>query len=440
MPLRTPGRAAALAALLVLTGMTFQTPSSDAQPRAASSASVARTRHAAGTTARIVAKHALGAPLHPAPNSPRVSARLSDGVEVRIVAVRDRRWLEVEAGATRGFLLQRYLASPRTKERRELAATSPWSGRAACHATLQRTAPLATGAVRVGAWNLRWFPDGKPGSAKAGAGTDVVWLACAIAFMRVDVLAIAEIKQGADAERALVTLLAELNRLTGGDWKVELDGCPRASSQRVGLLFDARRARLQHKSVIAELNPHGEPCRDQLRPGLLGYFRFGGGLDLSIVATHLKSGSEERSFDLRNRSFAAFTPAAERARALGADADVLVLGDMNTMGCESCSPPISATAELARASAQLDGAAVSFRRLNAYPACSHVFARGATLLDWAAASDLTELPKAGVLTVAGPCGELGCSDLRAELPFHRRLSDHCPVYVDLHDQDLDPSP
>lgn len=441
MRARTHGRLGAFAALLVLTGLALHAPRAVADRSVAPSASVTPTMHAPGSTARIVAKHALGAPLHPAPDSPRVSARLPDGAEVRIVAVHDRRWFEVEAGATRGFLVRRYLERPKAMRRRELAATSPWSSRAACLSTLARTrAPRAAGAVRVGAWNLRWFPDGKPGQAKAGSATDLVWLACGIAFMRTDVLAIAEIKQGVEAERALATLLVELNRLTGGDWKVELDDCPRASSQRVGLLFDERRAQLRHKSVLAELNPHGEACRDQLRPGLLGYFEFGGGLDLAIVATHLKSGTEERSFGLRDRSFSAFTLAAERARALGRDADVLVLGDMNTMGCETCSPPISATAELARASAQLDAAGIRFRRPNAVPACSHVFGRATTLLDWAAASDLAELPKSRTLTVSGPCGEVGCSDLRGELPFHRRLSDHCPVYVDLDDQDLDSSP
>jgi endonuclease/exonuclease/phosphatase family metal-dependent hydrolase len=434
---RIAGRAsAALAALIVFAGPALSDPR--ATPERSEPSALDTAPHAPGSTVRIVAKHALGAPLHPAPNSPLVSARLPDGARARILSVYDRRWFEVEVGGTRGFLVKRYLETPKANTRRELAATSPWRSRAACLATLQQArAARPAGTARVGAWNLRWFPDGKPGRAAADAGTDLVWLACAISFMRIDVLAVEEIKQGPDAERAIATLLGELNRLTGGDWKIELDGCPRASSQRVGLLYDGRRARLAHKGVIAELNPHGEPCRDQLRPGLLGYFAFAGGLDLSIVATHLKSGTEARSFGLRDRSFAAFTRAAERARTLGADSDVLVLGDMNTMGCESCSPQISPTAELARASTQLGTASVRFRRLSAEPACSHVFARATTLLDWAAASDLAELPNDRVLVVSGPCAELGCTDLRAELPFHRRLSDHCPIYVDITDQDRD---
>jgi endonuclease/exonuclease/phosphatase family metal-dependent hydrolase len=434
---RIAGRAlAASAALLVSAASALSDPR--ATPDRSEPEPHGTALYAPGATVRIVAKHALGAPLHPAPNSPLVSARLPHGAQARILAVHDRRWFEVEVDGTRGFLVKRYLESGRANTRRELAATSPWSSRSACLATLQQAQTgRPAGTARIGAWNLRWFPDGKPGKAAAGSGTDLVWMACAISVMRLDVLAVEEIKQGPDAERAIATVLVELNRLTGGDWKLELDGCPRASSQRVGLLYDGRRVRLTHKSVIAELNPHGEPCRDQLRPGLLGYFTFPGGLDLSIVATHLKSGTEARSFGLRDRSFAAFTRAAERARSLGADSDVLVLGDMNTMGCETCSPPISPTAELARASAQLGTAGVRFRRLSAEPACSHVFARATTLLDWAAASDLAELPENRVLVVSGPCGELGCTDLRAELPFHRRLSDHCPIYVDITDQDRD---
>jgi len=430
MRARTAGRAFPLAASLFVASV-------EIAPRArAESNRTPASSYVVGALVRVSAKHALGAPLHPSPNSPVVSARLRDGSEVRILAVHDRRWFEVAAGATRGFLTARYLELPNANARRELAATSPWSSPAACLASLPKArAVRPPGSARVGAWNLHWFPDGRPGQTTAGA--DLVWLACSIAWMQLDVLAVEEIKQGPRAEQALATLRSELDRLTGGDWRSELDPCPRASPQRVGLLFDARRAQLKQKSALAELNPHGEPCKDQLRPGFLGYFRFPGGLDLSVVAAHLKSGTEERSFGLRDRSFAAFASAAERARSIGKDDDVLVLGDMNTMGCESCSPPVSAAAELTRASAQLNAGGIAFRRLPAEPACSHVFARQTTLLDWAAASDLAELPKARTLTVSGPCGELGCSDLRGELPFHRHLSDHCPVFVDLDDRDDD---
>jgi hypothetical protein len=52
-------------------------------------------------------------------------------------------------------------------------------------------------------------------------------------------------------------------------------------------------------------------------------------------------------------------------------------------------------------------------------------------------SDLGELPSGRQVTVSGVCGELGCEGLGEHLAAQRRLSDHCPVWVDLDDTDRD---
>src|SRR5208282_5341033 len=49
-----------------------------------------------------------------------------------------------------------------------------------------RMAEGAAPRLRVGAWNIEWFPD----------HTDVGWLACAIAWMNLDLLGIVEIRDG----------------------------------------------------------------------------------------------------------------------------------------------------------------------------------------------------------------------------------------------------
>jgi predicted extracellular nuclease len=219
-----------------------------------------------------------------------------------------------------------------------------------------------------------------------------------------------------------------------------LDDCPRSSSQHVGLLYDERRAKLGKSGTLGALNPHGEPCKNQLRPGLAGHFRFPGGLDLTIVATHLKSGREPRSFELRRRSFEAFAEAAAAARALGdGDGDALILGDMNTMGCGRCSPAVSAEAELDAVDRTLERAVPALRRLPAGPRCSHHYSGKATLLDWAAAADLRELSSTSGAVVSGYCAALDCSGREPPRALER-LSDHCPIYVDVSDVDQDAQP
>jgi endonuclease/exonuclease/phosphatase family metal-dependent hydrolase len=407
------------------------------EPPARPAPATKRAEPAPGTSVRLRARHTLGVPLHPAPDSPRVSGRLPDGSFARVISsTTDARWFELEAEGQRGFVTRRYLDLPDLEQSGVVPSDSPWSSRAACAAALKRPgAARDPKRVRVGAWNLRWFPDGRPGKAKPDGGTDLEWLACTLALLEVDVLAVEEIKHGPAAQQALLALSARLSELRGGRFRSFLDDCPRGASQHVGFLYDESRARLLERTTLAELNPHGAPCKDQLRPGLAGYFSFPGGLDLTLVAVHLKSGPDPRALGLRDRSFAAFASAAERLRKLTNDRDILVLGDMNTMGCESCTPPLSAESELERQDKRLGAA--GFRRVPSNRTASHFYGSKPTLLDWAAAHDLAELPGARSALVSGICGELAGARPRGELAAQRRLSDHCPVVLELDDRDAD---
>ncbi len=326
-----------------------------------------------------------------------------------------------------------------SRKPRTVAVDSPWASREACLRALPRGGAVReSGVARIGAWNLHWFPDGKPGDKPSDVGADIAWLACTIAWMRIDVLALEEIKRPPRGEQGLVELRAELDGLTGGRWQTLLDDCPRASSQHVGFLYDAKRVKLGGSATVASLNPRGAACEGQLRPGLAGYFSFPGGLDVSVIAAHLKSGADERGLEERRRSFDAFRVAVAEQSQRTADRDVLLLGDMNTMGCESCAPVVSPAAELTRADALLKGFSPPITRLAATPACSHHYAGRSVLLDWAAKSDLGELPSERHLTVSGVCAELGCDELSDRFPAQERLSDHCPIWLDVKDEDQDP--
>jgi endonuclease/exonuclease/phosphatase family metal-dependent hydrolase len=324
----------------------------------------------------------------------------------------------------------------REHARRALSPASPWASPAACSNALARGgAERPPGVARIGAWNLHWFPDGRPGDPGPDGGADLAWLACGIAWMKLDLLAVEEIKRPPRGQEALGELAQKLDALTGGSWRSLVDDCPNASSQHVGLLYDEKRVKLRSHAVVGALNPLGEPCRDQLRPGLAGYFAFPGGLDLSVVAAHLKSGADARAIDDRARSFSAFGAAAATESGRTKDRDVLFIGDMNTMGCETCDPAIAPAAELSRGDAVFSTAGI--RRVDAEPACSLRYGGRSVLLDWAAKSDLAELPEARHVVVSGPCGELGCDALGTDLPAQRSLSDHCPVWLDLDDVDRD---
>jgi predicted extracellular nuclease len=318
-------------------------------------------------------------------------------------------------------------------------ANTPWAGPDACRAALAAS-PNARpkGVARIGAWNLHWFPDGGPGERAPEDGSNLDWLACAIAWLELDVLAVEEIKAGQRPRQALEALAARVSALTGSRFLTLLDDCPKSSSQKVGLVWNEKRAALGKHATLSELNPHGEPCKDQLRPGLAAYFRFPGGLDLTVVAAHLKSGGERRSYELRERSFRAFGAAALAAKGLSGDADVLFIGDMNTMGCPACSPAVAAADELAAVDRVLSASDPSLRRLPSAPGCSHSYSGKKTLLDWALASDLSELPRGRAAVVSGYCASLGCDTASGPPRETLALSDHCPVVVDVDDLDRDP--
>ncbi|HMJ10194.1 MAG TPA: hypothetical protein VK524_02255 [Polyangiaceae bacterium] len=319
---------------------------------------------------------------------------------------------------------------------------SPWSSAEACASALRRgeRARRGAGRARIGTWNIRWFPDGRPGKRASRAALDVSWIACAIAWLDVDVLVVQEFKTLPRARERTAEILQQLDRFTGGRWHAEFDSCPRPAGQHVGLFFNARRVTAQSFRLYGSINPHGEACRDQLRPGFGAYLRFEGGLDLHLTAVHLKSGPKRRDFELRRRSFAGLGAALASSQASRADADVLFAGDFNSMGCSKCSPRVSARDELAHVDGELSSLNPPLRRIASGRECSHYFGTRPTLLDFFVAASLAELPEDRAAEVYGPCADFACENLdrdRAPSAFSAALSDHCPVVIELDEQDKD---
>lgn len=312
---------------------------------------------------------------------------------------------------------------------------SPWESRQACLRALERERP-ARGArpresARLGTWNIRWYPDGRPGKKAPKVGTDIPWLACAIAWIDVDVLAVQEMKTLPRASQRTTELLTELDRLTGGSWRAGFDDCPQGATQHVGMLWNARRAQVSHARTEAALNPHGAPCKDSLRPGYAAEVRFGDGPPFHFVSVHFKSGTERRSLELRERSFAAMPQVLASARSRTPGAEVIFAGDFNTMGCSGCSPNVPAAAELARVRAMAQTAGLLWA--GAEPGCTEFFRGRGQILDGFFVTEGLARRSQGPARVSGLCGALGCQPAErvGQLPAARRLSDHCPVVLEL---------
>jgi endonuclease/exonuclease/phosphatase family metal-dependent hydrolase len=293
--------------------------------------------------------------------------------------------------------------------------------------------PPARTEVRVGTLNVRWFPDGDargPGERT----TDVDTLAASIAGLHVDALALQELLLHERGERALRRLRERLDGLTGGRWEAVLDECPRDEGrQHVGFLYDASRAeRLATATIDALSGNRDGGCDGFMRPGLALALRFEGGFDGWLVTVHLDSGTDDRAFERRARAYEAFpTLVAELGRSYRDD-DVVVLGDMNTMGSDR---GVSGLDEIGQLERVLDGA--SFRRLWLEPGCTEISGGRASMLDQVVVStELRELAPSARARVGGPCGQSRCRVSRDD-PWLAHVSDHCPVTIELLNEDRD---
>jgi len=258
--------------------------------------------------------------------------------------------------------------------------------------------------------------------------------------MQLDVLAVQEFRRS-DAARAKTSeLLRRLDTSTGGRWQARFDSCPGKGAQHVGFLFDSSRVSAQHWQDLASLNPAGAGCAGHLRPGLGAYFRFPGGLDAHVVNVHLKSGPKKRGYDMRRRSVAGLVAAYRERQGVSPDADLIVVGDYNTMGCGDCSPAVGPGDELVALDAELAALSPVMRRVEAKPRCSEYYRGTPTLLDhFVVTASTTEVPSNAVVSVSGYCEVLGCAASAASMPHaYRALSDHCPLLLDVNDRDDDP--
>lgn len=391
-------------------------------------------RAAAQERVTLRATNSRGVPLHPAEHAREMSGRLPDGAEVEVLRWgAERRWLEVRAeDGTSGWIVARYLAvaAPRPVA---VAPPDAFTSLVECQRTLRERPPPRARGPRLASWNVRWFPDGSS-RGPSDEATDVDHLACAIAALDVDAVALQEIMLHARGRTAVERLVQRLDSHTGGSWRAEFDRCPRDGRQHVGWLVNQARARVEAVTQVDALNPMGG-CSHHLRPGLAIRLRFSSGPDLSAISVHLDSGVEGHDFRHRTESLRALEGAL--APLIREDADVLVMGDFNTMGQRA--PQVSASQEIERLDATLAGLTPPLRRISSDVACTEYYRRRGGLLDHVLATvGMAEIAADARVRVAGPCARHRCALPRGVHPRAlERLSDHCPIVIELAARDMD---
>lgn len=319
-----------------------------------------------------------------------------------------------------------------------------WRDAASCLALVKsgQHANKSVDSIRVLTWNAHWFPDGKPGeSPKTEHGVDLEWMACIFAYLQPDVIALQEVKLTGRGLAALQALTRSLKGYTGSSWKSVSDECHAPTSQHLVFLAQDNRVELSRTQRHAALDPttrDGDPCSGRLRPGFSAYVRARkpGGVDFHLVNVHLDSGRRDQDLAHRQQAWKAMANLGSVLDKQGSDEDVVIVGDFNTMGTDN--GPIKDTKSEAKVMMSLTQKfAKPLRVSSASPACSHFYKGQAHLLDYFLIAGAMAEAKDSTAHASGLCDVFGCEARVREAEAQLHLSDHCPVYLDIRNQDLD---
>jgi endonuclease/exonuclease/phosphatase family metal-dependent hydrolase len=220
---------------------------------------------------------------------------------------------------------------------------------------------------------------------------------------------------------------------------VDLQACGGVSTQHVGFLWKSARVTLLQLTDAWEVNgaatgPTDHACAGNLRPGRYALATTPIGVDVHIVSVHFDSGTTNRDDGHRRQAAQRISQIAiGNTPILQLDRDVVVLGDYSIMGRRDA-PPISAQEELAVFDRELTP---GFRRLPMTPACTEYYdGKGGALDHVVVSTGMQEV--AASARVTGYCAVAGCATIAGATPAAaERLSDHCPVIVEIQDRDLD---
>ncbi len=185
----------------------------------------------------------------------------------------------------------------------------------------------------------------------------------------------------------------------------------------------------------ARATSKNDPCAKGLRPGYYAWVqsRSPHGADFHLIALHSKSGPTVFAVEDRHRALNQIDKAV--APLLPHDQDVMILGDFNSMGAGDRR---SLRYELKSIHRMVRKESPGFKDLSLTPQCTHYFrGRGGQLDHILAASGMTEIMET-TARVTGYCSVAQCRPIQGAYPLaYRQLSDHCPVIVEIDDNDSD---
>jgi endonuclease/exonuclease/phosphatase family metal-dependent hydrolase len=291
--------------------------------------------------------------------------------------------------------------------------------------------PPGDGEFRLATWNIRFFPE---------PNTDVERTAGALADLDADLIAVQEIAD-ADALAGMLELvnarLAARRTDPGREprrYEFELAASGGHGGQFVGYVYDGNAVALSDVETLTRLQ-----MTPDLRPGLFARVKsLRGGLDFQIIVMHTDSGTKDRDYENRVRFRDSLAVELPGRRAV--DDDIVVLGDLNTMGrlAEGDLPRVRAEEEIA--DLDEDALEMGLRRLAVSPSCTEYYRGRGSVLDHILVSrSMDEVPPDAVARVGGYCAATDCRPVDPDdMPYdYQHVSDHCPVVIDLVDADRD---
>ena len=317
-------------------------------------------------------------------------------------------------------------------------------------------APVREGNLRIATLNVRNFP-GEPegagggsagvgGGASAGGGgptregptseraratTDTAMLLDLLDELAFDALAVQEIRDPA----AFDATLRALEERTGSTYaSAYTTNAQSGNAQQVGLVVRREALTLSEPLEHAEVDVLGT-----LRAGLSARLVSAkpGGVDLSVVVLHLASGESLKRATLRAEQAKATSAIAAGLAEASGDADVLVLGDLNTAREEDEYGALDAAFASALPLARHDNPS----GCTSYYVKNKLGTLAPSTIDQVYSGSLGEIDKDVALASGAHCYERACAPFESDGPetgtTYWGVSDHCPVYFELRDADDD---
>lgn len=274
-----------------------------------------------------------------------------------------------------------------------------------------RCASCGSRPVRIGTYNIREFGGER-------SKTDMDRLVANVRAANADVLAVQEI-QSLPKLRDLASRLSE----DGRRYEIVLGECGGRSKMYVGFLYDSARVTVKNPKEYPELLPDGGgSCTDGERAAVSAEIDTGNGSIIHLLVVHLAARAEK--IDVRKEQWKRVYVIAEQLKRTGS---VAILGDTNSTGYLDDENGERTFIDEEAKRAGLD---VTTSRLG----CSEYFGNREdklrpSLLDHVVATPSLFAPRS--VKVHGFCADLACRPTRRVPEDFDKVSDHCPVTIDL---------